>query len=97
VNVETAKYKQDTIRYTIVSDNGILLNTKDVCRVLGIDERASGGVFCEPCMDIAGVIKAALTEGKDDVEFVDWLEANFVGYEMRTPIRPNCDDDWKLK
>ena len=98
MNVETAKYKQNTIRYTIVSDNGILLNTKDVCHVLDISERrASGDIFCEPCMDIASVIKAALTCGKDDMEFVDWLEEKFIGYEVRTPIRPNCDDDWKLK
>ncbi len=97
MNVETAKYKQDTIRYTIVADNGILLNTGDVRRVLGINGRPADGKFCEPCIDIAGVIEAALSNGKDDIEFVDWLEANFVGYEIRTPIRPNCDDDWKVE
>lgn len=100
MNVQKADYKEIIIRYTVVSDNGILLNTADVCAVLGVTTRggeAAGGIFSEPCMDVAGVIQASFTEGKDDAEFVDWLEETFVGYELRTPICPNCDDDWKLK
>lgn len=96
MNVEKANYKGNIIRYHVVSDNGILLNTKDVCAVLGIAAPVSGSIFCEPCMDVAGVIEAALTNGHDDTEFLDWLEKTFIGYEMRTPIRPNCDGDWKL-
>lgn len=97
MNVQKINYEKNTIRYQVVSDNGILLNTKDVCSVLNITMRTAGGIFCEPCMDVAEVIEAALTDGHDDVEFLDWLEVTFIGYELRTPIRPNCDDDWNLK
>jgi hypothetical protein len=97
MNVETADYKGNIIRYTVVSDNGILLNTKDVCAVLGISERNPNDIYCEPCMDVAGVIEASFTEGRNDEEFIDWLQETFIGYELRTPIRPNCDDDWDLK
>jgi hypothetical protein len=97
VNVEFAKFKEHLNRYTIVSGNEILLNTKDVCRVLAINKRLPIGILRHPCMDLASIIEAALPEGKDDVEFIDCLEANFVGYEIRTPIRPNCDDDWKFE
>lgn len=96
MNVEKANYKGNLIRYMIVSDNGILLNTKDVCAVL-CASGTCGETFKDACMDIASVIKAAFTEGRDEAEFVDWLEETFVGYELRTPIRPNCDDDWDLK
>jgi hypothetical protein len=96
MKVETADYKGNIIRFHVVSDNGILLNTKDVCAALDIEMNCEGSLFCEPCMDMADVIEASFTEGRDDVEFIDWLQKTFVGYELRTPIRPNCDDDWKL-
>lgn len=37
------------------------------------------------CMDMASVIEAALTNDKDAIEFVDWLEDNFMvrRYEQR--------------
>ncbi len=97
MKTQTTNYKEQSIRFTIVSDNGILLNTTDICRCLCISERLPDGIFSESCMDIVGVIEACLSNGKNEVEFVDWLEKQFVGYEMRTPIRPNCDDDWNLK
>jgi hypothetical protein len=48
-------------------------------------------------MDVAGVIEASFSEGRNNEEFVDWLQEAFFGYEWRTPIRPNCDDNWNPK
>ncbi len=73
------------------------MNTADICRALGITVRPPGSDLSAPCMDIKSVIKAALAEGKNEMEFVERLEKKFTGYEMQTPIRPNCDDNWKLK
>lgn len=96
MNSEIAVYKGNPIRFTVVSDNGILLNTKDICAVLCTDSPCSTA-FSESCMDIASIIEAAFTDGRDDEEFIDWLGQTFRGYELRTPIRPNCDDDWNPK
>lgn len=97
MNVLTEEFQGKTLRYAIVSDDGILFNTRDVCRILRILRRPPAGVLSHSCLNTAGVIEAAFAGGKNNLPFVDWIEKKFIGYDIQTPISLNCDSDWKLK
>jgi hypothetical protein len=97
MKTQTAEYRGRQIRYAMVAENGILFNTADVCRALGIESRPIGGIFNSSCINMGGAIQAAIAGGRQEMEFVEWLEGNFVGYEIRTALSPDCDDDWNLK
>jgi len=95
MQVQTAEYREQTIRYLIVSDNGILFNTLDVCRVLQIPRRPPGTILYASCINMVGIIKTALTDGREEMELVEWLEKNFIGFEIETPVAAEYDEDWE--
>lgn len=96
MNIQTADFQGKIVRYSIVSDTGILFNTADICRVLDITNCSETSILSDSCMNMAGIIKTALTENRNKMEFVEWLEENFVGYEIETPVSFVCDDDWSV-
>lgn len=96
MNVQTADFQGKIVRYSIISDNGILFNTTDVCRVLEIADHSGTSIFRNSSMNMAEIIKTALIENRNKMEFVEWLEKNFVGYEFETPVDLTCDNDWDV-
>lgn len=97
MNVLTADFHSKTIRYAFVSENGVLFNTIDICRILRILKRPANGALSRSCLNMKEIIRTALTDGRKNVELVEWLETNFIGYEIETPVEPSCDDDWQIK
>ena len=95
MNTMTEEFRGKTLRYSIISDNGILFNAFDGCQILGIARNQSDSDSDESCMDMEGVINTVLTGGKNRMSFVRWLEAIFAEYRWDVPIHPNCDD-WQL-
>jgi hypothetical protein len=97
MNVSTAEYNGNRIRFLALPDNGLLLNTKDVCEALGITSRPAGTELGEPCLDLAGAIGAALSDDVGDVDFVEWLQETFANYRDVTLVRPRCNDEWNFE
>ena len=95
MNVLITNFNGVALRYALVSDNGVLFNTRDVCWTLKILENTSDGILNEPCLNIAGAINAALSDGVNNMPFVEWLEYKFLGYDIYTPLETNCDEEWK--
>lgn len=93
MNVSTADYNGDTIRYIELSDNGLVLNTLDVCRVLKITERPAGSELAHPSLDLASAI---LVAGGYDQDFMEWLLEKFGGYRQERSLRSQSDDDWNF-
>jgi hypothetical protein len=54
--VLTAYFNDHPIKYFIMPDKGLLINTSDYCRVMGIVDRPSGHVLGEPCLDIVSAV-----------------------------------------
>src|SRR5437764_3591468 len=96
MNASTAEYEGHQIRFLALPDGGLLLNTKDVCGVLGITDRPAGTELGEPCLDLVGAIRTALSEDVGDVDFVEWLQDTFMQYRDETLLRPRCDDEWNF-
>lgn len=94
MQVHTAQYAGQTIRYSIILENGILFNTLDVCRILRIPRRPLSTILYSSCLNMVGIIKMALTDGRNEMELVEWLENNFIGYEIETPVIIECDEEW---
>jgi hypothetical protein len=82
------------IRFLELPPNGLLLNTKDVCRVLGITERPDGTELSQPSLDLASAI--GIAAGRDE-DFALWLNERFVQYNPQSLVRPNLDDDWTFR
>jgi len=97
MEVLTTNFDGIALRYALINDNGILFNTTDICWILRILKYPSDSVLNESCLNIAGVIEAALSVETNNMRFVEWLESKFFGYDIYTPTEQNCDDDWKLK
>ena len=90
MNVNTKQYRQYALRYLELPDNGLLLNTKDVLDILGIDECPKGGELSQPCLDLASAVMLA---SSSDVNFAMWLNEAFFVYNPETLVRSICDDD----
>lgn len=89
--VHISNYKGIKIRFVSLPNNGLLLNTKDVCSVLKINNRPAGSVLSGPCIDLAGAINVAAS----DTDFGMWLNETFANYNPQTLVHPQCDDDWR--
>lgn len=96
MNISTAEYEGNRIRFLALPDGGLLLNTKDVCAVLGISDRQAGTELGEPCLDLVSAIRAALSEDVSDVDFVEWLQDTFMQYRDETLLHPRVDDEWNF-
>ena len=83
------KYRDETLRYLERSQGGLLLNTKDMCRIAGIEVRDD--VLAKPCIDLGTAIISAAFRNMD---FGIWMAETFAAYNDRTPIDVSCDDDW---
>ena len=94
MEVKEAFLNGQKLRYIELLENGLLFNTKDYCRIVGIktEEREKGTVLGAPCIDQA---TACLNAGEDESS-LEWLIENFSQYEKETLIHPRCDDEWKF-
>ena len=54
MSMEKYVYAGKPIKTFKFSNNGIYLNTKDLCNILDIKERPKGSVLSIPCLDLAG-------------------------------------------
>ena len=91
MDVRTAEYNEQQIRFLELPPSGLLLNTKDVCMVLGIIERPEGDELADPSLDLTSAVLIAA--GYDDA-FAMWLHETFAGYDIETLVGPPLDDDW---
>lgn len=94
MNVQIAEYNGQQIRFLEGPGNEVLLNTKDVCRVLDITERPDRTELSQPSLDLASAIGVAAARDED---FALWLDERFVPYNPQALVRPNLDDDWNFK
>jgi hypothetical protein len=92
MEVTTADYKGNPITFVKLPGNGLLLKTKDVCKVLGITDRPAGNELSQPELDLASAVNLAMS---DDPDFAMWLNETFAGYNLETLVRSKWDDDWK--
>jgi hypothetical protein len=86
-------YRNNTIRYLELPENGLLLNTRDVLVILGVADRPQGTALAEPCLDLTSAEMVAL---ESDLDFAEWLMREFGGYNRETGVLPNCTDDWNF-
>jgi prophage antirepressor-like protein len=93
LNVQIAEYNGQQIRFLEGPGNEVLLNTKDVCRVLDITERPDRTDLSQPSLDLASAIGVAAARDED---FALWLDERFVQYNPQALVRPNLDDDWNF-
>ena len=91
---QTAEYNGQQIRFLEGPDNGLLLNTKDVCGVLGITERPDGTELSQPSLGLASAIGVAVARDED---FALWLDERFARYNPQALDHPNLDDDWTFR
>ena len=94
MNMHKAQFREHQIRFLELQDNDLLLNTKDVLAVLGINDRPQGSDLSEPHLDLTSAV--GVSNGKDD-DFSIWLNETFSGYNLETLVRPSCDDEWNFK
>jgi prophage antirepressor-like protein len=87
----TVSFSGHEIRVLDRTPHGLLLNTVDVCSILGITDRQSGTDLGQPCLDLVTAMNLAL--GRNHA-FVEWLIETFNGHPVETLVRPTCDYDW---
>lgn len=84
-NVEnkTPAFNPTMIRYVTFGTDGndLLLNTEDICKVLGITERPEGTDLALKGMDLQSAGLYALRY--DNNELFEWLQEQFAGYAPR--------------
>lgn len=93
MTVQTVNYKTSKIRFLTLPDNGLLLNTRDICSALGITDRPAGTDLSQPCLDLASAVNIAAAY---DPDFAMWLNKTFASYNLQQVVRPLCNDDWKF-
>lgn len=91
--IRFSEYHDSRIRFITLSDNGLLLNTIDVCSVLGITDRPADSVLSLPCLDLASAVIVASAQ---DIDFAMWLNENFASYNSQQLLHPQCDDNWEF-
>ena len=89
MQVLAANFNGYPIRYIALPENGLLINTKDYCRIASIADRPSGDVLAEPCIDLTSAVSFA-----GNTDFAMWLIGTFARYDLETLIHPICDDEW---
>lgn len=94
MKIKEKTYKDTKLRFIEILENGLLLNTKDFCKILKISERELNSELSSPSLDLVSAINITLSE--QDKEFSEWLIMSFDGYDRETLIRPNSDDDWNF-
>jgi len=91
-------YKDQKIRFIILPDNGVLLNTSDICKVIGVEKQERYGELTEPEIDKASAVIATLAVGNDEaLDFVDWLVETFINFNDGTLVRPSGNDLWNFE
>lgn len=93
MEISTSEYDGNEIRFLRLPENGLLLNTKDVCGLLGVKVRPPGTALSQPCLDLASAIGIA---GQNNADFAMWLNEAFAGYDLETLIHPRCNDEWSF-
>lgn len=91
--IQFSEYHDSRIRFITLPDNGLLLNTIDVCSILGITDRPAGSVLSLPCLDLAS---AVIEAGAQNIDFAMWLNETFASYNSQQLLYPQCDDNWKF-
>jgi hypothetical protein len=89
-----AQYKGTQISFLQLPDNGLLLKTKDILKVLGIPERSVGIALRKPCLNLYDAFSLARSH---DPEFASWLDQTFAKYELTTLVVPECGEEWHFK
>ena len=86
---KTATFNGTIIRYVTFGKDGndLLLNTEDICRVLGITDRPEGTDLALKDMDLQSAGVYALRYDND--EFFEWLQEEFAGYSLEVLLRPH--------
>ena len=84
---KTADFNGTTIRYITFGNDGndLLLNTEDVCKVLGITEHREGTDMALQDMDLGQ--RGVYAVKYDNVEFFEWLQEEFAGYSLEVLLR----------
>jgi prophage antirepressor-like protein len=84
-------YKTSKIRFITLPDNGLLLNTRDICSALGITDRPAGSDLSQPSLDLASAVIVAASL---DSDFAMWLNESFTNYNSQQLVHPHCDELW---
>jgi hypothetical protein len=89
VENKTAAFNGTIIRYVTFGKDGndLLLNTEDICRVLGITDRPEGTDLALKDMDLQSAGVFALRYDKH--LFFEWLQEEFAGYSLEVLLRPH--------
>ena len=93
METKTAYFNNTPIRYyTFGKDNrDLLLNTADICKILGITERPEESDLAEQDIDLASAGVYAMNN--ENVKFFEWLQEEFAGYSLEVLVRPS-DRSW---
>lgn len=91
MTVQTVDYKTSKIRFLTLPDNGLLLNTRDICSALEITDRPAGTDLSQPCLDLASAVNVAASL---DSYFAMWLNESFINYNSQQFVHPHCDELW---
>jgi len=79
--VSKKEYKGKIVRFLETPENGLLIQTKDICAVVELKE-------C-PTHEWLDLVEAISIAGKNDAtDFAMWLNETFAGYELETLVRP---------
>lgn len=92
-------YNGKTIKYIAFPDKEVLLNTQDVCKVLGIKERPGGTILGETSIDIGEATINALSKDINNIDFAEWLQETFIGYKMagmQSTLVKSYDKEWNF-
>jgi prophage antirepressor-like protein len=79
------------IRFFKLPDNNILLNTNDVCQVLGITNRAYDEDLSISGLDLVSAVSIA---SKYNINFTQWLNRTFSTYKQENTLRAEYEDRW---
>lgn len=84
-------YKTSKIRFITLPDNGLLLNTRDICSALGITDRPAGTDLSQPSLDLVSAVIIAASLNSD---YAMWLNESFINYKSQQFVHPHCDELW---
>lgn len=82
------------MRFLRLPDNGLLINTKDFCSILDIQNRPSGTDIGASSLDLASAIRIGYGYDQD---FGEWLRQNFDGCNPQTLVQAGLDDEWAIE
>lgn len=81
-------FNKATVRYYAFgeADRDLLLDTADVCKILGISQRPEGSDLASKYIDLQSASVYAMQGG--NIEFYEWLGESFAGYSLEVLVRP---------